>query len=196
MSTVMRPLRWSKMSEGERAALCARGIADIFDPDLRASIGMLIEDVRQRGDAAVCDALARFDGVEVTPEQLRVAREEIDDARVSGAVDAALDDAIGHSRAFNEQLMERASGWSFEAEPGLRVGEKVTPIASAGLFVPSGKASYPSVAYQLGVPATVAGVPEIVMVVPPVPGGAAVDPAVLVVCPTPGLAPVVPRHGP
>src|SRR5262245_57720120 len=205
MSTVMRPLRWSKMSEGERAALCARGIADIFDPDLRASIGMLIEDVRQRGDAAVCDALARFDGVEVTPEQLRVAREEIDDARVSGAVDAALDDAIAHCRAFNEQLIERAGDWSFEPEPGLRVGEKVTPIASAGLFVPSGKASYPSVAYQLGVPATVAGVPEIVMVVPPVPGGSGraggragrmVDPAVLVVCRKLGITDVFRVNGP
>ena len=90
---------------------------------------------------------------------------------VSSAVDGALDDAIAHCRAFNEQLMERAGGWSFESEPGLQVGEKVTPIASAGLFVPSGKASYPSVAYQLGVPATVAGVPQVVLVVPPAPGG-------------------------
>ena len=63
--------------------------------------------------------------------------------------------------------MARAADWSFESEPGLHVGEKVTPISSAGLFVPSGKASYPSVAYQLGVPAVVAGVPQIALVVPP-----------------------------
>ena len=95
--------------------------------------------------------------------------DEIDAATVSPAVDAALDDAIAHCRAFNEQLMARATDWSFEPEPGLRVGEKVGPIPSVGLFVPSGKASYPSVAYQLGVPAVVAGVPRIVLVVPPDP---------------------------
>jgi histidinol dehydrogenase len=79
----------------------------------------------------------------------------------------------------------------------LRVGEKVTPIASAGLFVPSGKASYPSVAYQLGVPATVAGVPQVVLVVPPAPGGAgAVDPAVLVVCRKLGITDVFRVNGP
>ncbi len=197
MSTVMRHLRWSKMSEAERAALCARGMADIFDPELRASIAELIEDVRTRGDAAVCDALARFDGVKLEPADLRVGADELATATVSTAVDAALDDAIAHCRAFNEQLMERASSWSFEPEPGLRVGEKVTPIASAGLFVPSGKASYPSVAYQLGVPATVAGVPQVVLVVPPVPAGSGdVDPAVLVVCRKLGITDVFRVNGP
>ena len=56
--------------------------------------------------------------------------------------------------------MVRSGDWSFESEPGLTVGEKITPIASAGLFTPSGKASYPSVTYQLVVPALVAGVPQ------------------------------------
>ena len=153
--------------------------------------------MRARGDVAVCDALARFDGIELAPEQLRVTVDELAAATVSDAVDAALDDAIAHCRAFNEQLMARASNWSFEPEPGLRVGEKVTPIASVGLFVPSGKASYPSVAYQLGVPATVAGVPRIALVVPPIPGGdGAVDPAVLVVCRKLGITEVFRVNGP
>ena len=65
------------MDEAGRAALCARGLADIFDPALRTSIAELIEDVRARGDAAVCDALARFDGVEVEPAGLRVGADEI-----------------------------------------------------------------------------------------------------------------------
>jgi histidinol dehydrogenase len=77
MNGVMRQLRWSKMSEAERTALCARGIAEIFDPELRASIATLIDDVRSRGDAAVCDALARFDGVEVEPADLRVGPDEL-----------------------------------------------------------------------------------------------------------------------
>ena len=170
------------MDEAARDAMCARGLAEIFDPQLRQSIAELIEDVRVRGDAAVSDALARFDRIEIAPDRLRVTPEEIDAAAVSAAVDDALDDAIDHCRAFNEHVMARATDWSFEPEPGLHVGEKVTPIASAGLFVPSGKASYPSVAYQLGVPAVVAGVPRVVLVVPPIPGGyGTVDPAVLVV---------------
>ena len=57
----MRRLTWARMSEAERTVLCARGIAAIFDDELRASIAELIDDVRARGDAAVCDALARFD---------------------------------------------------------------------------------------------------------------------------------------
>ena len=186
------------MDEVERTALCARGLADIFDRDLRASIAELVDDVRLRGDAAVCDALARFDGIDISPDRLRVGSDEVDAATVSAGVDVALDDAIAHCRAFNDQLMTRAREWSFEPEPGLRVGEKATPIASVGLFVPSGKASYPSVAYQLGVPATVAGVPRIVLVVPPVPGSVdgSVDPAVLVVCRKLGIADVFRVNGP
>ncbi len=185
------------MDDDARAALFGRGLRDIFDPDLRRSITTLIEDVRDRGDAAVCDALARFDGIEVSPDRLRVGRDEIAGATVTAEVDAALDDAIAHCRAFNEHQVTRLTDWSFESEPGLRVGEKLTPIASVGLFVPSGKASYPSVAYQLAVPATVAGVGRIVVVVPPIPGGdGAVDPAVLVVCRKLGITDVFRVNGP
>ncbi len=185
------------MSDGERAALCARGLDDIFEPGLRASIGALIDDVRDRGDAAVCDALARFDGVSVAPDGLRVSDDEIGAATVGDDVDAAIDDAIAHLRAFNEQQLARSGDWEFEPEPGLTVGEKITPIASAGLFTPSGKASYPSVTYQLAVPAIVAGVPRIVAVVPPVPGGSGeVDPAVMVVCRKLGLRDVFRVNGP
>lgn len=199
---VLRRQTWDTMSEEARAALFARGLDEIFDPTLRASIERLVDDVRTRGDAAVCDALARFDGIELTPAELLVSDEQIDRAGVTPAVDAAIDDAIDHLRAFNERQLERFGDWSFESEPGLTVGEKVTPIASAGLYVPSGKASYPSVAYQLAVPALVAGVRQIVLVVPPEPGGTGgVDPAVLVVCHKLGLTPanghaVVRANGP
>lgn len=195
--SVMRRLRWSETDEATRAGLFARGLDDIWEPGLVASIGALIEDVRARGDAAVVEALARFDGVHVSADQLRVSADEIAAAAVDPDVDAALDDAIAHCRAFNEQVMARASAWSFEPEPGLTVGEKVTPITSVGLFVPSGKASYPSVAYQLGAPAVVAGVAQIALVVPPVPGGAGeVDPAVLVVCRKLGITDVFRANGP
>lgn len=193
----MRRLIWADLDEAARTELCGRGLGDIFEPGLVRSIGELIEDVRHRGDDALVDALARFDGVRVTADRLRVAADEIAAAAVSPSVDAALDDAIAHCRAFNEQVMARAEAWSFEAEPGLTVGEKVTPITSVGLFVPSGKASYPSVAYQLGTPAVVAGVAQIALVVPPVPGGdGEVDPAVLVVCRKLGITDVFRANGP
>ena len=119
--------------------------------------------MRQRGDVAVCDALAKFDEIDITPDQLRVTDEEFAMAAVTTEVDAAIDDAIAHLRTFNETQMLQAQDWSVESEPGLFVGEKITPISSAGLFTPSGKASYPSVAYQLAVPAMVAGVPKLVV---------------------------------
>ena len=101
---------------------------------------------------------------------------------------AAIRDMIDHIRRFNERLLERRGDWRFESDPGLVVGEKVTAIASAGLFCPSGKASYPSVLAQLGTPAVVAGVRDIAVVVPPKPGaGGAVDPVVLVVAEELGL---------
>ncbi len=185
------------MDDAARNALVARGLDAIFDPELRRSICELIDDVRQRGDEAVCAALAEFDGVELTPEQLRITDDELDAAAVSGDVDRAIDDAISHLRAFNERQLERFDDWSFESEPGLIVGEKITPISSAGLFTPSGKASYPSVAYQLAVPAIVAGVPDLSLVVPPMPGGNGdVDPAVLVVCRKLGLRRVFRVNGP
>lgn len=185
------------MDERARRALGHRGLDAIFDDELRTSIRALIEDVRHNGDDAVCRALARFDRVELSPDQLRVSPDEIAAARVDDDVDAAIDDAIAHLRAFNEQFVQRHRDWRFEAEPGLVVGEKVSPISSVGLFVPSGKASYPSVAYQLGVPATVAGVPEISLVVPPLPDGSGrVDPAVLTVCRKLGLERVFRANGP
>ena len=185
------------MNGDSRAALMHRGLDDIFEPGLRASIGELIEDVRERGDAAVCDALSKFDGIEVAPEGLRVSDDELDSAEVSEAVDRSIDDAITHLRDFNEAQMERAIDWEFESEPGLMVGEKITPISSAGLFTPSGKASYPSVAYQLAVPAVVAGVPELALVVPPIPGGTGdVDPAVRVVCRKLGVRNIFRVNGP
>jgi histidinol dehydrogenase len=185
------------MNGAARAALMGRGLDDIFDPDLRRSIGDLIDDVRARGDAAVCDALLKFDGIEVTQSELRVSERELDEAFVSSEVDAAIDDAIAHLRTFNEAQMSRAGDWMVESEPGLTVGEKISPISSTGLFTPSGKASYPSVAYQLAVPAVVAEVPSITLVVPPVPGGSGeVDPAVLVVCRKLGIQDVFRVNGP
>ncbi len=116
---VMRRQVWAEMATEARAALMHRGLDDIFDPVLRRSIGELIDDVRERGDAAVVDALARFDGIDVEPSGLRVSDDEFEQAVVSDAVDRSIDDAITHLRVFNEQQLARADDWSFESEPGL-----------------------------------------------------------------------------
>lgn len=181
--------RWREMDAEARSRFTGRGLAKIFDPELAASIASLVRDVHDHGDDAVVRALATFDGCTVTPSHLRVSDSEYEQARAALAPGLleAIRDGIAHVRAFNQEVCARAD-WSFESEPGLRVGEKYNPIASAGLFVPSGKGSFPSVLVQIGTPAIVAGVPEIAVVVPPVPGSQGeVDPAVLVVADELGL---------
>ncbi len=197
MSTVLRLLNWATMSQTDRRLLTERSITDVVSPTLRDEIVSLLDDVRERGDAAVCDATQRFDHTSLTPDQLRVGLDEITTAKVSDKTHTALVDAIDHVRRFNEALRSRLTDWSIEIEPGAHVGEKLTPITSVGLFIPSGKASYPSVAYQLIVPAVVAGVPRIAVMVPPLPDKSGnVDPAVLVVCRLLGIKEVYRANGP
>ncbi len=199
MSRVLRMMRWGEMSAAERASLFERGLEHSISPELRAQIGELILDVRDRGDIAVCEALARFDGVDVEPDGLAVTPDEFAaaDRDLDAGLRVAIADMVDHITCFNEELLSRRQDWSFESEPGLTVGEKITPIASAGLFCPSGKASYPSVLAQLGGPAVVAGVPTIAVVVPPKPGaGGAVDPVVLAVANVLGITQVFRTNGP
>ncbi len=197
--SVLRRLVWSELDTTTRRALLDRDIDRSVSVELRQQIAALVADVRERGDEALCEALATFDGVEVTPSELRVTPEEREraSAQVGDNVRYAIRDMVDHVRRFNEALRERLNDWSFESEPGLVVGEKVTPIASAGLFCPSGKASYPSVLAQLGGPAVVAGVPDIHVVVPPKPGAdGAVDAVVLAVADELGLENVYRVNGP
>jgi histidinol dehydrogenase len=189
---------WADLSADERRAFLDRGLGDVFDPALQASIVALVAEVRAEGDIAVCRALERFDGCAVSPGRLRVTDAEFASARteVPAEVQTAIRHAIDHSRRFNERALEHGD-WRFDIEPGLMVGEKRTAIASAGLFVPSGKGSFPSVLVQIGTPAVVAGVPEIAVVVPPLPGSdGKVDPAVLVVAEELGLREVFRANGP
>lgn len=196
-----RPLaviRWAEADEDRRSQLLNRGIDKIFDPGLQDSIREIVADVRANGDAAVVRALRQFDGCEVDAAKLRVPDDEFERAReeVSDELLGAARMAIANIRAFNEYAT-REREWRTEIRPGLIVGERLTPIASVGLFVPSGKGSFPSVVTQLGVPALVAGVPEIALVVPPVPGGKGeVDPAVLCIARELGITNVFRANGP
>ncbi len=196
---MLRRLSWSSMTPDERDWIARRGTAEQTSAELRQSIRNLVEDVRSRGDRAVCDALAAYDGVTVEPEGLAVSDDEFDRARstVSGGLLAAIRHMITNIRGFNEALLERRQSWTTELAPGHLVGERVGPVASAALFCPSGKASYPSVLAQIATPAVVAGVPELSVIVPPAPGGGGeVDAAVLVVADELGLHRVFRVNGP
>jgi histidinol dehydrogenase len=190
--------RLDQLGPGERARLLDRATATIFDPQLVASVREIVDDVRAHGDDAIVSALARFDAVECRADELRVTDAEFEAARdaVPPELLAAIRRGIGTIRAFNERVLEGAS-WRAELEPGLVVGERCGPIDSAGLFVPSGKGSFPSVLMQIGTPAVVAGVPQIAVVVPPLSGrGHEVDPAVLVVARELGITDVFRANGP
>ena len=199
LSNVIQRFTWKEMTDSERERLYSRGAAGDLAVELHASIGGLVDDVKNRGDAAVVDALARFDGIEIEASGLRVSS-----AEVSAAVDsvgrelrAAISQMIRNIRLFNEALLERRGSWQTEIAPGHIVGEKVGPVASAALFCPSGKASYPSVLAQIATPAVVAGVEQLSVIVPPVPGGSGeVDEAVLVVAHELGLDTIFRVNGP
>lgn len=191
--------RWSALDAAERARLLARSTAIVFDDELMSGIERIFTDVRERGDGAVVEATERFDGAAIRAEALRVPEADLERAHatIAPALLAGIREAIANSRLFNEaQLAATARGWRTEIRPGFDVGEQFSPIPSAGLFVPTGKASYPSVLCQIGTPAVVAGVPEVAVVVPPVPGSSEVDPATLAVAVELGLTNVYRANGP
>jgi histidinol dehydrogenase len=139
----------------------------------------IIADVRQRGDAAVLELTRRFDRLEAADlTELEVSADEMDAAfsRVDEADVAALMLAVERVTRFHEK--QRQQTWISTEEPDVMLGQKVTPLQRVGIYVPGGKASYPSSVIMNAVPARVAGVGEIIMVAP-TPGGE-INPHVLV----------------
>ncbi|WP_188190354.1 histidinol dehydrogenase [Nonomuraea sp. SYSU D8015] len=195
----LRLIDWSTAPAEERHRILTRGGGhNGMDGTLQSSIAEIVEDVRKRGDAALVDALARFDRMSLPAERLRVSGEEFAQARaaVSEPLVEAIRTLIAQVRAFNELIVERAS-WTAEPRPGLVVGEQATAIPAVGLYVPSGKGSFPSVLIQIATPAVAAGVERIVVMVSPVPGGGGqVDPATLVAAAELGLTEVYRSNGP
>lgn len=139
----------------------------------------IIADVRQRGDVAVLELTKRFDRLEAASvADLEVTPAEIEAAfnRVAEADVAALTLAVERVTRFHEKQKQQT--WLSTEEPDIMLGQKVTPLERVGIYVPGGKASYPSSVIMNAVPAKVAGVGEIVMVAP-TPGGE-INPHVLV----------------
>ena len=141
------------------------------------AVAAIIAEVRARGDAALIEMTARWDRLQLTPDRLAFTAAEIDAAAaaVPAADRAALELAAERIRAFHVRQMPEDARWT---DPeGASLGWRWTPVASAGLYVPGGLASYPSSVLMNAIPARVAGVERIVMAVP-APGGA-VNPLVL-----------------
>ena len=131
------------------------------------SVQDILEDVRRRKDAAVCEYTRRFDEFDLTPELMRVPEEHIREY-AAGADDelvAILRKAIHNIRDFHENQVE--DSWEYYAGDGIRLGVRQTPIRSAGVYIPGGKAAYPSSVLMNAIPAQVAGVERIVVVTPP-----------------------------
>ena len=136
-------------------------------PEIVDAVSRIVEDVRERGDAALIEATERFDGVRLAAEtmrfDMRTARELAD--YVSADLAAALRSAIANVREYHEHQVERS--WMFTGEHGVMLGQRVTPVDRAGLYIPGGLAAYPSSLIMNVVPAQVAGVKRIVAVTPP-----------------------------
>ncbi|HEX4714052.1 MAG TPA: histidinol dehydrogenase, partial [Ktedonobacteraceae bacterium] len=166
------------MSTTQKERLLRR--AELQIDELTGRVRPIVQAVRERGDEALIEFTARFDSVQLTPERLRVSREEIEQAYqvLDAEIQAALMHAIHNVRTFHERQMPHEQ-WFTEVEPGVMAGEKITPVGSVGLYVPRGKGAFPSVMYMLATPASIASVPRIVVCTPPGPGGE-IDPASLV----------------
>jgi len=148
------------------------------DAAIEQRVASILDDVRTRGDAAVLDYTARFDGLSApTVSALEISQEELQAAlaRITPAQRQALQAAAERVRRYHERQLEACGrSWSYRDEDGTLLGQKVTPLDRVGLYVPGGKAAYPSSVLMNAVPAHVAGVGEIIMVVPtPVRGSVA-----------------------
>ena len=141
------------------------------DPAVDAVVAGILEDVKRRGDAAVLDYTRRFDRVQAASvAELELTREEMQRALATlpAASRSALEQAAVRVRSYHEKQL--AQSWSYTDEDGTRLGQQVTALDRVGIYVPGGKAAYPSSVLMNALPARVAGVKEIVMAVP-TPGG-------------------------
>jgi histidinol dehydrogenase len=145
------------------------GSAEI-DRAIDERVAGILDDVRARGDAAVLELTARFDGVHATAMgQLELAHDELRVAfgAITSAQRGALQAAAERVRDYHQRQLEACGrSWSYRDADGTLLGQKVTPLDRVGVYVPGGKAAYPSSVLMNAIPAHVAGVPEIVMVVP------------------------------
>jgi histidinol dehydrogenase len=144
-----------------------RGRNVALNADLLREVSAILQAVRERGDAALIDYAARFDGCVLQPAELRVDEDVLrrSAARADPQVLEAIREAISRVRAFHQ--LELPKSWVLETEGGVVLGQRITAIERAGLYVPGGTASYPSSVVMNVVPAQVAGVDRLIVATPP-----------------------------
>ena len=171
MTLGANPLRLSTASSTFEAEFKARlHVSTAADAAVDQVVADILSDVKLRGDAAVLEYTRRFDrldmasvsGLELSQAELKTAFEAIPDAQR-----LALEAAAQRVRSYHEK-QKKACGesWRYRDEDGNLLGQKVTPLDRVGIYVPGGKAAYPSSVLMNAIPAHVAGVGEIIMVVP------------------------------
>ncbi|WP_313665040.1 histidinol dehydrogenase [Stutzerimonas kunmingensis] len=139
----------------------------VSDDGVNERVLEIIKAVRERGDAALVELTQRFDGLQVASmADLILPRARLEQAleRITPEQREALEIAADRVRSYHER--QKQDSWTYTEADGTVLGQKVTPLDRAGLYVPGGKASYPSSVLMNAIPAKVAGVPEVVMVVP------------------------------
>jgi histidinol dehydrogenase len=147
-------------------------------PRLEGKVRSILNDVKERGDEALLDYTKRFDHVRLALPQIEVKKGEVREARKKIPKDflGTLEKAAHRIRKFHQLSKKR--GTVEQVEEGIRIEQVVKPLERVGIYVPGGKASYPSTVLMAAIPAKVAGVEEIIIVTPPHPDG--ISPAVLV----------------
>ena len=160
----MVPILFSGDAEALRSRVMNR--SQLTNDEVTRRVKEIVEYVRAEGDTALLEYTRRFDHVEMDVDRLQVTREEI--AAAYAAADPAWLDAMREAArritAFHE--MQKQKTW-IDFQPGMALGQKITPLKRVGVYVPGGTAAYPSSVLMNVIPAKVAGVREIVMVTPP-----------------------------
>ena len=169
------------IQSGSAAELKVRVMSrsQLTNEEVTAKVKVIVQRVREEGDAALFDYTRQFDRVSLTPETVKVTREEIDAAyaKADPAWLEAMREAAGRITAFHE--MQKQKTW-IDFTPGMALGQKITPLEKVGVYVPGGTAAYPSSVLMNVIPAKVAGVERVVMVTPPGPDGSVSYPLSLV----------------
>ncbi len=173
MSTVSVNPRRLDASQPDFAAEFDKLLAweSVSDSDVQATVEKIIADIRARGDAALLEYTNRFDRRDarsVAQLELSQARLQQALAEIGATERSALEAAAARVRSYHEH--QQQDSWRYTEADGTVLGQQITPLDRVGLYVPGGKASYPSSVLMNAIPAKVAGVPEVVMVVP-APGG-------------------------
>lgn len=147
--------------------------------EYQGTVNEILEDVKKNGDKAMFAYTQKFDKAEITADTIRVTQEEIEEAytQVDEKLVEIMKKSIANIRAFHEKQVRNS--WFTTREDGVILGQRVTPMDSVGVYVPGGKAAYPSSVLMNIIPAQVAGVKRIVMTTPPGADGK-VNPATLV----------------